>query len=351
MLSRRHFLAGLAAAGGTALVRAQSPAAARRIDVHQHFASPTWIQRTVASGRAGFQPLQNWTPARALEDMDKAGVELSFLSSTQPGVAFTDDFAAERDTAIRVAREMNEYGARLVSDHKGRFGLFAVIPLPDVDAALKEIAYAFDTLKADGVGLMTSYGNHYIGEAMFQPVLEELNRRRAVLYSHPTDGPCCHNVGGQPPNTIEWFTDTARAILSVVVEGAGPPATRAPSAATRYPNITYIWSHGGGTLIGVAQRVVGTVSAADLSRPPQPGSRLYHVRRFYYDTAFAPNPVLMSGLTRLLGGTSQLVFGSDYPFGNAAGTADGLKTLGFTDADLRGIDRENALRIVPKYRT
>jgi predicted TIM-barrel fold metal-dependent hydrolase len=319
--------------------------------VHQHFASPTWMQRTIASGRAGFQPLQNWTPAKAIEDMDKAGVELSMLSSTQPAVGWwSDDFQSDRDAAIRVAREMNDFGARLVSDYKGRFGLFALLPLPDIDASLKEVEYAFDTLKADGVGLMTSVGNRYIGEAMFQPVLDELNRRNAVLYSHPIDGPCCHSLGGQPPATIEWFTDTARAILSVLVEGPGPAATRAPSAATRYPNIKFIWSHGGGTLIGVAQRVIGTVSADDLSKPPAPDSRLYHARRFYYDTAFAPNPILMSGLTKLLGGTSQIVFGSDYPFGNVSGTVDGLRTLGFTEQDLRGIDRENALRILPKYR-
>ena len=356
--SRRSFLTGLAGFGSAlslpaGVLSGQSvrPApAARRIDVHQHFASPTWMQRTIASGRAGFQPLQNWTPSKAIEDMDKAGVELAMLSSTQPGVAFSDDFQAERDVAIRVAREMNEFGATLVSTHKGRFGLFALLPLPDIDASLKEIDYAFGTLKADGVGLMTSYANRYIGETMFQPVLEELNRRNAVLYSHPIDGPCCHSLGGQPPATIEWFTDTARAILSVLVEGPGPVASRAPSAATRFPNITFIWSHGGGTLIGVAQRVIGTVSADDLSKPPVPNSRLYHARRFYYDTAFAPNPVLMSGLTKLLGGTSQLVFGSDYPFGNVSNTVEGLRTLGFSAQDLRGIDRENALRILPKYR-
>jgi predicted TIM-barrel fold metal-dependent hydrolase len=355
--SRRAFLTGLAGLGGAVAFpggtlggqSARPAAPARRIDVHQHFASPTWMQRTIASGRAGFQPLQNWTPAKAIEDMDKAGVELSMLSSTQPAVGWwSDDF--QSDQAMRVAREMNELGAKLVADYKGRFGLFALLPLPDIDASLKEIEFAFDTLKADGVGLMTSVGNRYIGEAMFQPILEELNRRNAVLYSHPIDGPCCHSLGGQPPATIEWFTDTARAILSVLVEGPGPAASRAPSAATRFPNITYIWSHGGGTLIGVAQRVIGTVSADDLSKPPAPNSRLYHARRFYYDTAFAPNPVLMSGLTKLLGGTSQLVFGSDYPFGNVAGTVDGLRTLGFSDQELRGIDRENALRILTKYR-
>ncbi len=354
-ISRRRFLAGLAAVGGSAVLpasvlRAQAPASPRRLDVHSHFGSPTWVKKNVDSKRAGFQQMQSWTPAKAIEEMDKAGVATSFLSSTQPGIWWGDDFQAERADAISLAREMNEFGAKIVSDYKGRFGLFALLPLPDIDASLKEIAYAFDTLKADGVGLVTSYANHYIGEAMFEPVLEELNRRNAVVYSHPTEGPCCHSIGGQPPGTVEWFTDTARAILSLVVEGPGPAASRAPSTATRYPNINYIWSHGGGSLIGVANRVVGTVSADDLAKPAMTNSRLYHVRRFYYDTALNSNPVVMPALTKLLGGTSQIVFGTDYPFGGGiSNTVDALKTLGFTEQDLRGIDRGNALRILPKY--
>ena len=354
--SRRQLLAGFAALGASALFRdgsieAQAPAAARRLDLHHHFGSPRWIKKLAEVKRAGWQQFQDYSPAKDLEAMDKAGVATAFASCTEPGVWFGDDFLVERTDAIAFAREMNEYGARLVSDYKGRFGLFAVLPLPDIDASLREIAYAFDTLKADGVGLLTSYGNHYLGEPMFQPVLEELNRRGAVLYSHPTDGPCCHGFANASPSTMEWFTDTARAILSVIQEGPGAADSRAPSAATRYPNIKFIWSHGGGSLIGVAHRVVGTVSAADLAKAPAPTSRLYQVRRFYYDTAAVPNPVVMSGLTKLLGGSSQIVFGSDYPYSTIVNIVEGLQTLDFTADELRGIDRENAVRILPKYRT
>src|SRR5437870_3985313 len=108
---------------------------------------------------------------------------------------------------------------RTVGDYKGRFGLFAVLPLPDIDASLREIAYAFDTLKADGVGLLTSYGNIWLGDPALQPVFDELNRRNAIVYTHPTDASCCHNLGGQNPGTLEWFTDTSRTILSLVAEG------------------------------------------------------------------------------------------------------------------------------------
>jgi predicted TIM-barrel fold metal-dependent hydrolase len=149
---------------------------------------------------------------------------------------------------------------------------------------------------------------------------------------------------------VEWFTDTARAILSVLAEGPGQGPTRAPSAATKYSNINYIWSHGGGSLIGVANRVIGTVSADDLSKPPMPNSRLANARRFYYDTALNTNPVVFPALAKLLGGTSHIVFGTDYPFGNQSATVENLKTLGFTDQDLKGIDRDNILAILPKYK-
>ena len=153
--------------------------------------------------------------------MDEGGTQTAFLSCTEPGVWFGDDFERERQDAISLSRDMNEYGARMVADYKGRFGLFAVLPLPDIDASLREIEYAFDTLKADGVGLLTSYGNLWLGDVRLQPVFDELNRRGALVYSHPTDAPCCHSLANASPATLEWFTDTARSIMSLIAENAG----------------------------------------------------------------------------------------------------------------------------------
>src|SRR5215468_10938684 len=180
--SRRQWLQQLAALGaGSSLVRftelgAQAPQSPRRLDLHHHFGSPRWIKRLVEVKRQGWQQFEAYTPARAVAAMDAAGVSTAFVSCTEPGVWFGDDFAKERQEAISLARDMNEYGARMVGDYKGRFGLFAVLPLPDVDASLKEIAYAFDTLKADGVGLLTSYGTVWLGDPTLQPVFDELNR-------------------------------------------------------------------------------------------------------------------------------------------------------------------------------
>ena len=270
--------------------------------------------------------------------MDAGGTQTAFVSCTEPGVWFGDDFEKERQEAIALSRDLNEYGARMVSDYKGRFGLFAVLPLPDIDASLEEIEYAFDTLKADGVGLLTSYGNMWLGDDRLRPVFDELNRRGAVVYTHPTDAPCCHNLANASPATLEWFTDTTRSIMSVIADrggarvgGAGvlgrgrgtPPAgaTRGPaepSAATRYRDVKFIWSHAGGSLIGAASRVVGGISAENLAGTSAVNSRLHHVRRFYYDTAGSANPIAMQGLKQLLGGTSHIIFGTDAPYGTSA---------------------------------
>jgi predicted TIM-barrel fold metal-dependent hydrolase len=175
--SRRQFIASLTAAGvsvacsGCGLLAQTQNTNPRRLDLHHHFGSPRWIKRIAEIKRQGWEAFQNYSPSRAIEGMDKAGIETSFVSCTEPGIWYGDNFAIERAEAISMAHDMNEYGARMVADYKGRFGLFAVLPLPDVDASLKEIEYALDTLKADGVGLLTSYGDIWLGDKRLQESL------------------------------------------------------------------------------------------------------------------------------------------------------------------------------------
>jgi predicted TIM-barrel fold metal-dependent hydrolase len=289
------------------------------------------------------QPIFGYTPQQSLNAMDQAGVTTALLSCP---VSFGDNPLSVRQDVRALVREMNDYGARLVADYKHRFGLFAMLPLPDVDASLREIEYVFNTLKADGVGLMTSYGNQWLGDKAFEPVFDELNRRSAVVYSHPADGPCCHNLlPNTGPQTIEWNTDTSRAIWSIINDGT--PAAPVVSGATRYANIRFIWSHAGGSLLGLVDRFLGNAATAErLALTPDRNSRLYHLRRFLYDTAGSANPVQMQAL-KLLVGPSQIVFGSDFPFVPIANVVRGLQTCGFSADELSGIDRENALRILP----
>jgi hypothetical protein len=178
-------------------------------------------------------------------------------------------------------------------------------------------------------------------------VFDELNRLRAIVYTHPIDAPCCQDImPGVNPPTIEYNTDTARTIFSLI-QGAAPN-----SPATRYANINFIFSHGGGTMPSLVQRFgIGPADTiADvLARPAEPNSRLYHLRRFFYDCAQSSNPIQMQGLKTLVG-VSQIVLGSDYPFGSPGKHITGLSKCGFTADELRSIHRENALRILPKFK-
>lgn len=322
-------------AGGRAGARQQ--AATRRIDVHQHFVSPSFLQvlteRNATTPVPGLAAWKGYSPARAVETLDRLEIETAMLSITAPGVWFGD--AAE---ARRLAREMNDYAAaRLVGDHKGRFGLFAVLPLPDVQGSLREIEHAFDTLKADGVGMLTSYGSVFLGDPSFAPVLEELDRRNALVYTHPTDAQCCGNlVPGVANQLLEYPTDTTRTIVSLIVGGA----------ASAFPNIRWIFSHAGGTITSIAGRLLGPNAPPDaFTRPAEPDSRLHHLRRFYYDTAGATNPVTMSALKTLVP-VSQILFGTDAPFFDGAPQIRGLQASGITTAELAAIERGNALRLV-----
>src|SRR5439155_10704131 len=227
--SRRTFMAGLTTLGAVMLLQgcrsagvtpAASVAGAQRIDVHHHFGPPTYVAALTDKGIAQ-RPVIEWTVAKSLDDMDKAGVATAVVSITTPGMTFVDAAAGRR-----LARECNEYGVKLARDYPGRFGLFAAMPMPDVEGTLAEIAYALDTLKADGIGFFTSYGDKWLGDPAFTPVMEELNRRKAVAYTHPTAPNCCRSlVPDIPPAVVEYGTDTTRTIASVVFSGT---AARCP---------------------------------------------------------------------------------------------------------------------------
>ena len=265
-LDRRSFLTravtalGLSATASWQEVAAltQAPAAgrSRRIDIHHHFAPPAWIAEV--RGRPLLQPANTaWTPEQSIEDLDRAGSAAAVISITNPGLWFGD-----RQATNRVARACNEYGAKLVQQYPTRFGLFAAMPLPDVDATLKEIAYAYDVLKVDGIGLFTSYGDAWLGNAAFTPVMAELNRRKAVVHVHPTAANCCRNLAyGTAPGSIEYGTDTTRAIIGVTFNGD----------TTRYPDIRFIWSHAGGSAPFFAGRIDGALA----QREGQDAGRLH----------------------------------------------------------------------------
>lgn len=312
--------------------REGGPSARTRIDTHHHVFPPPYID-ALSAGKQDAGIAKAWSVARTLDDMERAGVETAILSVTQPAVTF-----APPDVASRVARESNEWVARLVADNRGRFGSFATLPMPDVDGTLREIAYAFDTLKVDGVCLLTSYGDRWLGHASFAPVLDELNRRKAVVYTHPATADCCTNLlPGIPATVIEFGTDTSRTITDIVFSGT----------ADRCRDAQFIFSHAGGTLPFLTERLVRLPIQNPAMQKRVPRGVLTELRRFHYDTAWSAHPMALASLTKLVPAT-QIVFGSDYPYRTGEDHVKGLAEYGFTEADLRAIERENALRLLPR---
>ena len=334
-LSRRKLLGGAAGLALASLVsplaRAQAPAKAWIVDVHHHLAPPAYIA-DLTKRKLGERPTLEWTPEKSLADMDNAGVATAVLSITTPGVWFGDDAAA-----VPLARACNEYGAKLAADGARRFGMFATLPLPNIDASLREIEYALDTLKVNGIGLFTSYGDKWLGDPALAPVMDELNRRKAVVYTHPIDANCCRNLlAGVPGPVIEYGTDTTRTIASLLFTGT----------ASRCPDIKFIFSHGGGTMPFLIERFVRLPLTSKAAAEKTPEGVTALLQRFHYDTAQVANPAAMAALTKVVP-TSQILFGTDFPFRTARDHVDGLKQI-FDEADLRKIGSDNARALLPR---
>jgi predicted TIM-barrel fold metal-dependent hydrolase len=180
---RQLLCVGAVASVGRGALAAQAPSMMARVDLHHHFFAVTPLLKTFIAVNPYPAPILGYTVARSLEAMDQAGVSTAMLSCP---LTFGDNPAGVRDEARTFARETNEFGARLVADHQSRFGLFAMLPLPDIDASLREIEYAFDTLHVDGVGLMTSYGPRWLGDDGFDEIFQELKSpsRHRLLAPH-----------------------------------------------------------------------------------------------------------------------------------------------------------------------
>jgi 6-methylsalicylate decarboxylase len=304
----------------------------QNIDVHQHIFPPAYLAAAREAGRitdVGEQPaVLNWAPHRALARMDELGIGLAYTSISTPGVWWGNDARGRR-----LARTCNEYAAGLVREYPRRFGMFASVPVPDVDGSLVEIAYAFDTLHADGVVVLTNYGDRWIGDPLYEPVLAELNRRNAVVFVHPTVCTQCRDLLPNVPfTTVEYPLDTTRAVVSLLFNGA----------FTRFPSIRFIFAHGGGALPMVADRITRIASArSDLAFPEPPLSLL---KKQYYDVALSVSAPALAGIMALAE-PERILFGTDHPFVEMGYTTDGLRRAGLDAVRLAAIECENADRL------
>jgi predicted TIM-barrel fold metal-dependent hydrolase len=338
--SRRVFLAGSAALGAAAMLPESASLAQekRLIDTHHHFYPPQyqklWMDWEDARKLPHFPGQTAWSKAKAIEDMDKAGIRTGVLSiASTPGVWFSLD--AEKSGAL--ARECNDFAATMMQEQPGRFGLFATLSMLDIDRTLKEMEYAFDTLKADGVGLQSNYGDKWLGNAVYKPVFDELNRRKAVVYVHPLVASCCAQLSvGTFPAVLEVPHDTTRTVTSLLLSGG----------FARWRDIKWLFSHAGGTIPMMAGRIISFYSSRPNLKELAPEGMEAEFKRLHYDTANATSAPAIAALLKLVP-ASQVTYGSDYPY-FALDQMRNLEHLGLSAADLNAIGSENAMKLVPR---
>jgi predicted TIM-barrel fold metal-dependent hydrolase len=312
---------------------------ARRIDFHFHLI-PKFYQDAVYAAGTGPQigRYPDWSPERALELMDAHGIEVALTSLAQPGVQFGDPASARA-----LARRCNDYAAELSARWPGRFGAFAVVPMWEIGGALEEIRHALDTLELQGVCLFASYGERFLGDPHFDPLMEELDRRQAVVFVHPALHPSSRKLDLPWPGfMMEYLFDTTRAAVNLVFSGA----------TERFPRIRFVLAHAGGLMPYFAWRL--SVSPMIDARLPQvPPEQIFaRLGQFWYDTALCPTPHTMACLAGVAR-PERVVFGTDWPFANARVIAEAFKhyDAATSPAGLQrgAIDRGNALALFPQF--
>lgn len=310
-----------------------------RIDTHHHIFPPAYKAENKKRGiteEAGAR-IPDWTPRKSLNVMDANGIQTAILSLSAPGVYF-----GNKREAIHLAQSCNDYAAELSRQHPGRFGSFAVLPMPFTAEACKEAVRALDELQADGIVLLGSTEGIFLGDSRFDELMAELNRRRAIVFVHPNIHASSRKLGLVAPEFIlEFLCDTTRAALNLVLQGT----------AERFPHIRWILAHAGGFLPYVAWRA-SLANALPQFRDVAPQGVLTYIRRFYFDTALSPSAMSMAALRELVE-PDHILFGSDFPYAPAPATAVQVQTLDSSSVwsaeDKHGIARGHALRLLPKY--
>jgi predicted TIM-barrel fold metal-dependent hydrolase len=297
-----------------------------RIDVHHHVVPPQYADESL--------PIKLSDTEAQLHSMDSWHIRTAITSLT-PRVILKNSHRLRE-----VARTCNEFQARILLEHPARFGSFALLPLPDVDGALEEITYALDILHLDGVGLFSSVMDRYLGDPLFDPVFDELDRRKAVVFIHPTHCEAPEHTGlHAPPFAVEYVFDTTRAIVNLIYTGT----------LQRCPDIRFIVAHGGGAVPFLAERIAmmeGHRGAKDLT------GVIPALRALYYETASTTSAFALRSLQELAD-PERILWGSDLPFVYGTRLQREVEHWehydGFDAAARRAIEEQNALRLFPRF--
>lgn len=316
------------------------------IDFHHHARPAAFFEALRETGRTsmGGRPFpKGWTIPEALSFMDRMEIVTAVVSAPDADLLYRD-----RQVAVRLARLLNELFSECIRSYPTRFGAFASLPMPHVPDTLFEIGFALDHLGLDGVMLSTSYDGQYLGSNLFEPVLAELNQRAALVFVHPVTPMGLHLFALDfPASLLEYTFDTTRCMANLLRH----------SIPVRYPNIQFIFSHAGGAMPYLLNRM----SLMEYFVTPE---HVFEVdddrdaikrdlRHFYYDIALsACDPVF--DLLRQVVGLDRLVFGSDYPQVPDSFIGASIRTLAqaqtLDDHARNQISKSNGLRLLSRLR-
>lgn len=312
-------------------------ASQRRIDSHHHIIPRFYEEAAVTAGAAPTRgKFPEWSPQLGIDLMDANDIQTAITSVCFPGVHFFPPAKARK-----MARRCNEFSAELNARWPERYGAFALVPMHNSKHAVEEIDYAFDTLNLDGVCLFTSYGEIFLGDPKFDPVLAALNDRNAVVFIHPSYDKKKISLP-YPGFMLEYTFDTTRAATNLMFSGA----------LERFPRVRFILSHAGGALPYLAWRLY--VAPKTSSAIPQWSYEkiLAGVRHFWYDTAMSAGPQMMACLYSVVG-EERVVFGSDWPFAPEPVVTEAVKNFSAPDvysaAQRAAMARGNALALFPRF--
>jgi predicted TIM-barrel fold metal-dependent hydrolase len=300
-----------------------------KIDTHHHFLPKPYVEAGLASRIPNFK-VPDWSPERAIEIMDHNGIAEAILSVP---------FAPQGGDAPAVIRQCNEMGASLRARFPGRFGHFATLPLPDIDASLAELAYCRDALNVDGFLILCRYGDDYLGDAVFDPLFAELDRNAAIVFTHPQVSGVSPVV---PPAILEFPFDTTRMATNLILK----------AVHRRFPRIRFILSHAGGTVPYLYPRIA---LAADMipGAAERVGDVAAALRGFYYDTALSAGVATMTALS-MITDPDHILFGSDWPMAPDQAvekTSKGIEALCASGVLPHTVLRDNAAKLLGRVQS
>ena len=326
--------------------------ASRLIDVHHHIIPEEYRSTLEYFGvaKSGGMPIKNWTPEDSIAMMDRLGIEVGIGSISEPGLIPV----ANPDVAKKLARSINEFQAEMIAKYPKRFGGFAFLPLPHVEDAVEELKYALDELKLDGVGLLSNYNGHFLGDPIFDELMDELNKRNAVVFIHPSAP-----IEASPRARFltadfmaEFTFNTTRAAANLVLSGT----------IERCPNIKFILAHAGGTLPYLKWRIGQSYRSAKvwmndslvserwetLTKEPEE-----YISNFYFETAISTQPATFEALKDTTD-PSHILFGSDAHYAPEDWTKEMIERISdypnFDDKTIEDISRNNALELFPRFK-